>query len=161
MIASMMLAGVPVSAELISELAQIVDEPTASMLERGLEVGTKVLALTIVDRERIIAPSMIRQPGSPSSGVCCSVSTSGACARESFSSKTACIWRPTQSSDRSVSTCGGCAKDLPGRGRTLGRSCRLPMTSFSYSSSRCWTCIESRMRSREKRQGSTRTYAPV
>jgi len=54
MIASMMLAGVPVSAELISELAQIVDEPTASMLERGLEVETKVLALTIVDRERII-----------------------------------------------------------------------------------------------------------
>ena len=54
MIASMMLAGVPVSAELISELAQIVDEPTASMLERGLEVGTKVLALTIDDRERLL-----------------------------------------------------------------------------------------------------------
>ncbi len=54
MIASMMLAGVPVSAELISELAQIVDEPTASMLERGLEVGTKVLALTIDHRERLL-----------------------------------------------------------------------------------------------------------
>jgi len=54
MIAFMQPAGVPVSAELISELAQIVDEPTASMLERGLEVGTKVLALTIDDRERLL-----------------------------------------------------------------------------------------------------------
>jgi hypothetical protein len=54
MIASMRLAGIPVSVELVRELAAIVDEPTASVLERALEVETVVLALSIEDRERII-----------------------------------------------------------------------------------------------------------
>jgi len=54
MIAFMQLAGVPVRSKLISELAQIVDEPTASMLEQAVERKVVVLALTIEDRERII-----------------------------------------------------------------------------------------------------------
>jgi hypothetical protein len=54
MIAPMMLAGIRVSSELVRELAEIVDEPTASMLARALEMETVVVALTIEDRERII-----------------------------------------------------------------------------------------------------------
>jgi hypothetical protein len=54
MIAPMMLAGIRVSSDLVRELAAIVDEPTATMLERALEVETVILALSIEDRERII-----------------------------------------------------------------------------------------------------------
>jgi uncharacterized protein (DUF1778 family) len=54
MIASMMLAGLRVSPDLVRELAAIVDEPTATVLERALEVETVVLALSIEDRERIL-----------------------------------------------------------------------------------------------------------
>ena len=50
MIASMMLAGIRVSSELVRELAAIVDEPTASPLEHALEVEAVVLALSIDDR---------------------------------------------------------------------------------------------------------------
>ena len=52
MIASMMLAGIRVSSELVRELAAIVDEPTASLLEHALEVEAVVLALSIDDRVR-------------------------------------------------------------------------------------------------------------
>jgi hypothetical protein len=40
--------------ELVRELALLVDEPTAGVLERALENEVKVLALTIEDRERIL-----------------------------------------------------------------------------------------------------------
>jgi hypothetical protein len=54
MSASMMLAGIPVVPDLVRELADLVDEPTASVLERALETEVTVLALTIEDRERIL-----------------------------------------------------------------------------------------------------------
>jgi len=49
-----MLAGIPVSPELVRELAVVVDEPTAGVLERALRDEVKVLALTIEDREHIL-----------------------------------------------------------------------------------------------------------
>jgi hypothetical protein len=52
MIASMMLAGIRVSSELVRELAAIVGEPTASLLERASEVEAVVLALSIDERVR-------------------------------------------------------------------------------------------------------------
>lgn len=54
MIVSMMLAGIPVSSELVRELADLVDEPTAGVLEKALETEVVILALTIADRERIL-----------------------------------------------------------------------------------------------------------
>jgi hypothetical protein len=54
MIAPMMLAGIPVSADLVRVLADLIDEPTATVLERSLETEVTLLALTIDDRERII-----------------------------------------------------------------------------------------------------------
>ena len=50
----MMLAGIPVSNDLVRELAALVDEPTATLLARALELKTLVVALTIEDRERIL-----------------------------------------------------------------------------------------------------------
>ena len=50
----MMLAGIHVSAELVRELADLVDEPAASVLEKALETEVLILALTIADRERIL-----------------------------------------------------------------------------------------------------------
>lgn len=50
----MMLAGIPVSNDLVRELATLVDEPTATLLQRALELRTLVVALTIEDRERIL-----------------------------------------------------------------------------------------------------------
>jgi hypothetical protein len=44
----------PARSELVRELAARVDEPTAAVLERALEVETVVLALSIEDRERIL-----------------------------------------------------------------------------------------------------------
>ncbi len=49
----MMLAGIPVRPELVRELTEIVDEPTATMLEQALERKVTVLALSIGERERI------------------------------------------------------------------------------------------------------------
>jgi hypothetical protein len=49
-----MLAGVPVEAELVRELIDRVDEPTAGQLEGALDAGRAVVALTIQDRERIL-----------------------------------------------------------------------------------------------------------
>ena len=50
----MMLAGVKVPDDDVRELARLVDEPTRSLLEKALGLGTVVLALTIDDRERIL-----------------------------------------------------------------------------------------------------------
>ena len=36
------------------KLASLVDEPTRGVLEKALELGTVVVALTIADRERIL-----------------------------------------------------------------------------------------------------------
>ena len=38
----------------VRELARLVDEPTRSVLEKALALGTVVLALTIEDRERLL-----------------------------------------------------------------------------------------------------------
>jgi hypothetical protein len=49
-----MLAGLRVPDDDVRELALLVDEPTRSLLEKALGLGTAVLALTIEDRERIL-----------------------------------------------------------------------------------------------------------
>lgn len=49
-----MLAGVPVEAELVRELIDRVDEPTAGQLEGALDAGRAVVALSVADRERIL-----------------------------------------------------------------------------------------------------------
>jgi len=53
-LAAMMLAGLRVPDDDVRELARLVDEPTRSVLEKALALGTVVLALTIDDRERIL-----------------------------------------------------------------------------------------------------------
>lgn len=50
----MMLAGLRVATDDVRELARLVDEPTRSVLEKALGLGTAVVALTIDDRERIL-----------------------------------------------------------------------------------------------------------
>ena len=50
----MQLAGVPVRKELVKVLADLVDEPTASLLRVAVERGTLIVALTVEDRERIL-----------------------------------------------------------------------------------------------------------
>ena len=50
----MMLAGLSVPDDDVRELARLVDEPTRSVLEKALALGTVVLALTIEDRERLL-----------------------------------------------------------------------------------------------------------
>jgi hypothetical protein len=50
----MMPAGIRVPTEAVGELARVVDEPNATVLQNALERETVVLALTIDDRERII-----------------------------------------------------------------------------------------------------------
>jgi hypothetical protein len=54
MIASMMLAGLRVPDDDVRELARLVDEPTRSLLEKALGLGTVVLALMIEHRERLL-----------------------------------------------------------------------------------------------------------
>jgi hypothetical protein len=54
MIASMMLAGLKLPDDDVRELARLVDEPTRSLIEKALGLGTIVLALTVEDRERIL-----------------------------------------------------------------------------------------------------------
>jgi hypothetical protein len=49
-----MLAGVPVSTDLVRELAVQVDEPTAGTLEAALDADRAVIALTVEGRERIL-----------------------------------------------------------------------------------------------------------
>jgi hypothetical protein len=48
------LAGLRIPDDDVRELASLVNEPTRSMLEKALALGTVVLALTIDDRERIL-----------------------------------------------------------------------------------------------------------
>jgi len=48
------LAGVPVRKDLVKVLADLVDEPTASLLRVAVERGTLIVALTVEDRERIL-----------------------------------------------------------------------------------------------------------
>ena len=50
----MMLAGMRVPDDDVRELARLVEEPTQSVPEKALALGTVVLALTIEDRERIL-----------------------------------------------------------------------------------------------------------
>jgi hypothetical protein len=45
---------VPISVELVRELVDLVDEPTAGTLEGALDAGPATVALTIEDRERIL-----------------------------------------------------------------------------------------------------------
>ena len=47
-------AGLHVPDDDVRELARLVDEPTRSVLEKALALGTVVLALTIEDRERLL-----------------------------------------------------------------------------------------------------------
>ena len=56
---------------------------------------------------------------------------------------------------------GEIRKDSSDGGRTPGRSCRSPTKSFNRCSIRSGTCIDSRMRSRVRKRGSTRTFALV
>jgi hypothetical protein len=49
-----MLAGMRVPDDDVRELARRVDEPTRSVLEKALGLGTVVVALTIEDRERLL-----------------------------------------------------------------------------------------------------------
>jgi hypothetical protein len=49
-----MLAGIPVSPALVRELASLVDEPTAGVLEQALDREVTVIALTIEEREQIL-----------------------------------------------------------------------------------------------------------
>jgi hypothetical protein len=49
-----MLAGIPVAPELVRELAERVDEPSASTLRDGLDAGRAAIALTILEREQIL-----------------------------------------------------------------------------------------------------------
>ncbi len=49
----MQLAGIAIPDDDVRELARLVDEPTDAVLEKALELGTKIVALSIDDRERI------------------------------------------------------------------------------------------------------------
>jgi hypothetical protein len=51
-LAPVRLAGVPVSTDLVRELAELVDEPTATMLERALETEVLILAPFPIPPER-------------------------------------------------------------------------------------------------------------
>jgi hypothetical protein len=46
----MMLAGLKVPDDDVRELARLIDEPTRSLMEKALALGTVVLALTVGDR---------------------------------------------------------------------------------------------------------------
>jgi hypothetical protein len=50
----MHLAGLRIPDDDVRELAKLVDEPTRSFLEKSLGMESKVVALTIDDRERIL-----------------------------------------------------------------------------------------------------------
>ena len=53
-VAPMMLAGMNVPDDDVREVARLVEEPTRSVLEKALELGTVVLALSIDDRMRLL-----------------------------------------------------------------------------------------------------------
>ena len=76
----MHLAGIPLRDELVLELARLVDDDAlSSRLETAYGRMTKVLALTIPERETIIRALDEPPPGSRSSAPCCSASTSAGC----------------------------------------------------------------------------------
>jgi hypothetical protein len=50
----MMLASLRIPDQDVRELARLVDEPTRSLLEKALALGTGIVALTIEDRERLL-----------------------------------------------------------------------------------------------------------
>jgi hypothetical protein len=49
-----MLAGVCVSRNLVRQLADVIDEPTAGTFEACLDAGRAVISLSIEGRERIL-----------------------------------------------------------------------------------------------------------
>jgi hypothetical protein len=49
-----MLAGIPVAAELVAEMADRVEDPAASTLRTALEMNRSTIALTIEEREQIL-----------------------------------------------------------------------------------------------------------
>jgi len=83
-----MLAGVPVFADAVAELADTV-RPTgadelADRLEQALDDDVALLALTIDQRALILAALGDPPDGLPSFGPCCSTSTSGGNGRGSI-----------------------------------------------------------------------------
>jgi hypothetical protein len=78
-----MLAGVPVPADLVRELAERVDESTAGYLEAALDTGRATFALTIEGRKRYSTRSRTARTGLPSWGASCCASTSGGYAKGS------------------------------------------------------------------------------
>ena len=50
----LIVAGIPLTAELVRTLADLVDEPAASTLRAGLEADRIAVALTIAEREQIL-----------------------------------------------------------------------------------------------------------
>ena len=71
MLVHVMLAGVPVSADSVTELASIVRtagaDVLADRLERALADEVRLLALTIDERAIILGQLEVRRTGSPSS----------------------------------------------------------------------------------------------
>ena len=83
MIASMMLAGIPIADRDVRELALLLRtaglDQVAETFEDAYDARRAVLALTIPDREASSAPWTIRPTVSPSSAACSCASTSGGC----------------------------------------------------------------------------------
>jgi hypothetical protein len=76
-----MLAGIPVPAELVRELAERVDEPTAGYLEAALDAGRATFALTLRTASESSSRLRIAPRGSRSCVGCFSASMGGACGK--------------------------------------------------------------------------------
>ena len=80
-----MLAGIPVRDADVVELVRLLRgagfPDVAYKIDHGIELGTRVNALTIVDRESILQRSTSRPRALPSSVPCCFKSTSGGCGK--------------------------------------------------------------------------------
>jgi hypothetical protein len=59
----LIVAGIPLTAELVRTLADLVDEPAASTLRAGLEADRIAVALTIAERNRSCGRSRIVPTG--------------------------------------------------------------------------------------------------
>ena len=79
------LAGLPIQDDLVLELARLVDdEALAGRLETAYGRMTRVLALTIPERDTVLAAiAKTRPPALRSSAVCCCASTPGGSAKDS------------------------------------------------------------------------------
>ena len=81
-----MLAGIPVRDADVVELVRLLRgagfPDVAYKIDHGIELGTRVNALTIVDRESILQRSTSRPRALPSSVPCCFKSTSGGCGKD-------------------------------------------------------------------------------